>query len=72
LEANHQSAGEIAERCTADAELVCPAMEDRDISQDRKIRMQSRGIEITHCGTAGKPDLFLLHSHLADLLDDHD
>src|SRR4051812_27890119 len=40
--------------------------------QDPEIRLQGGGIEITDCGTVSEPDLFLLHSRLADLLDDDD
>jgi hypothetical protein len=59
-----------SQEATGQQQMPCDG--DRDISQDPKIRLQSRRIKITDCGTIGKPDLFLLDSRLADLLDDDD
>ena len=50
--------------------MVCFAVEDRSVPQNPQIRLQGRGVEIKDRRTFGKPDLGLLHSKLARILDD--
>jgi hypothetical protein len=50
--------------------MVRMAVEDRGLSQDPEVRLQSGGIEAQNSRTLGKIDRGLLHSELARVLDD--
>src|SRR5215831_12254765 len=53
LEADHGSADKFQRTGHREATLVCLALENRNVSQDSEIRMQSRGIEAPNSGSTG-------------------
>ena len=52
------------------APLVCLTLEDRNVSQNLEVGLQGRRVEASHSRPTGEFNRCLLHSQLADFLDD--
>ena len=70
MEADHRPAGCLAQRGHREAPVVCIEMQNRNLSQDPKVRMQDGGIQAQNRRASASADLGLLRADLADLLDD--
>jgi len=70
LEAGHRSAHKIPQGGRRKAELVCHALEDRNLPQDTEVRLQSRRRQVTHRRTARESYRDPVPAQLANLLDD--
>jgi hypothetical protein len=71
LEADHRSAYKRQRRGHRKLALVCIALEDRNLSQNPEIRMQSGRIEAANRRSTGEFNRRFLHPQLANFLDDH-
>ncbi len=72
LEVDHRLAGEFSGRGHRKTQVVLHALEDRDLSQDPEIGLQSGGVAAANSSAAGQSDRGFLHPQLEDFLADDD